>query len=118
MGEIESIEAWAGAKLPEAYKSVLGGCEAGVFHDPVLIYPAADVVERNRTFETTEYCPGHIAIGDDGGGRAVVIGLGDHQTCPVFVVDHGSMSPASFEMVAADLAAWVGAGCPLPAGEA
>jgi SMI1 / KNR4 family (SUKH-1) len=117
VSEITLIEDWAGAKLPDAYKRILEGYEGRISNGPVFIYSAEDVIERNETFETREYCPGYITIGDDSGGRAIVIDLSD-QRCRVFMVDHGSMNPEDFALVSTDLSAWVEAGCPLPTDEA
>jgi SMI1 / KNR4 family (SUKH-1) len=115
--EIKLIEDWAGAKLPDAYKRILEDYDKRIFYGPVFIYSAKEVIERNETFGAREYCPGYITIGDDSGGRAMVIGLDDRR-CRVFMVDHGSMSPKDFELVATDLSAWVEAGCLLPTDEA
>ncbi|AXQ27968.1 hypothetical protein D0B54_04435 [Solimonas sp. K1W22B-7] len=32
-----------------------------------------EVVERNETFQSKEYCSGYLAIGNDSGGSAIVI---------------------------------------------
>ena len=48
------------------------------------------MLERNRAFETL-YRPGYPAIGDDSGGRAVVMALRSPQA--LFLVDHGAMTP-------------------------
>jgi hypothetical protein len=79
----------------------------------VLLYPLDYVIERNETFETKIYCPGYIAIGDDSGGRAFVISLGDPE-CNLFVVDLGSMDPDDFDPMNTTLDPWVEAKCPVP----
>jgi hypothetical protein len=45
----------------------------GFHSETVLIYGTNHLPERNRTFEVDRYCLGFIAIGDDGGGRAILL---------------------------------------------
>lgn len=68
--------------------------------------------ERNATHETHIYAPGYIAIGDDSGGKAIVIRVPGGFA--VFVVDHGSMSPDDFVEVSRDFTEWLRSGLPLP----
>lgn len=105
------LQAWYGGALAAALgEAVLahGGGETGA----VRWYAAGEIVERNQTYETREYCPGYIAIGDDGGGRALVV-HGALTPATVFAVGHGSMSEADFVAVGANLRDWIDAGCPL-----
>jgi hypothetical protein len=98
---------WAEAKLPEVYVRLLRDVRSReVFGDLVSIYPLDAVIERNETYETKKHCPGYLTIGDDSGGRAILIPL-DDEACPVYVVDHGSMSVEDFSLVAAELTEWV-----------
>ncbi|WP_394537819.1 hypothetical protein PRJ39_17650 [Lysobacter enzymogenes] len=104
-----AVERWYGAPLAEplcAFVLAHGGREIGA----VRLYPADEIVERNETYETREYCPGYLTLGDDGGGRAVVV-HGALTPPTVFVVGHGSMSEADFVAVAAGLQAWADGGC-------
>lgn len=85
-----------------------GGDEIG----QVRLYAADEIVERNQTYETQLYCPGYVTIGDDGGGRAVVV-HGALEPPAVFVVGHGSMSADDFVEVGAGLHDWIADGCPV-----
>lgn len=110
---IERFETWLGGTLPPTYRSaldVLGGVFAG---DRVRFYSADELLERNVTYQTKDYCPGFFTIADDSGGRAVMIQKA-HEHCSVYVVDHGSMDPGDFRLVASDLAQWIAGGCRLP----
>ncbi|QQP99807.1 SMI1/KNR4 family protein [Lysobacter enzymogenes] len=102
-------ERWYGAALAAPLRAFVlahGGREIGA----VRLYPADEIVERNETYETREYCPGYLTVGDDGGGRAVVVHAA--LTPPtVFVVGHGSMSEADFVAVGSGLQAWIEGGC-------
>ncbi|WP_206413004.1 hypothetical protein [Lysobacter enzymogenes] len=53
-----------------------------------------------------------MTLGDDGGGRAVVV-HGRLRPPTVFVVGHGSMSEADFVAVGAGLQEWIDGGCPV-----
>jgi hypothetical protein len=101
--------------LPGEYVAFLAQAD-GVEADAFSLYPCQDVPERNRTYEVALYAPGYFAIGDDGGGRAIVLRAGD-EASPVFVVGHGSMSPDEMRKVAGSLSDWVRLGCPFDAGD-
>lgn len=47
--------------------------DGALLNDQVLIYSVSDVVERNQTYEIDKNFPRQIAIGDDSGGRLVLI---------------------------------------------
>ena len=113
---IADIEAWVGQALPPTYRAFLDSqaddVAAGEF---VLLYGRASLVERNETYEAKRYCPGYITIGDDGGGRQVLLSLDAER---VSLVDAGSMNPTFSEAVAENFGGWLAAGCPLPGEEA
>lgn len=108
---IDAIRRWSGEELQPQYIALLrrhGGESLG---EQVYIYSAQDVVERNETYETKQYCPGYLAIGDDGGGRAIVTNIGA-QCGPVFAVDHGSMCADEFVRIGDDIQSWLALGAP------
>jgi len=108
----DALEAWAGP-LPRYYRQFLFDHPAGFSGDSVLLYEIGSVIERNECYETKKYCPGHITIGDDSGGSAIVVSLQD-EAGSVFLVGHGYMSPDGFEPIASSFQDWLGQGCPLP----
>lgn len=108
---LAELERWYGAPLAaplRAFVLAWGGREVG----DVRFYSTDEIVERNLTYETREYCPGYLTLGDDGGGRAVVV-HGALVPPTVFVVGHGSMSEADFVAVGAQLGGWLDGGCPV-----
>lgn len=111
--EIAEIEKWLGLRLPAKYAQFLLEHSERNFGDRVLLYSAGDLVERNSTFETKVYCPGHLAIGDDSGGRAFIIPV-EKWTGSVFVVDHGDMTEDGFALVATNFHDWIKNDCVLP----
>jgi hypothetical protein len=108
---LEEIEAWLGRPLPEPYRSFLAGAAESFLaaHGRTLVYGRDAVVERNETYESRAYCPGHLMVGDDGGGAALVLSLADGR---IRSVGMGAMTPDGFEPVAPSFAAWAGAGFP------
>lgn len=110
---IDAVEQWLGASLPERYVDFLLTHQEQTIGDQVLLYPAAYLIERNETFETKTYCPGHLAIGDDSGGHAFVIPI-DKPLDTVYVVGHGYMSPKGFRTMPLGFEQWLSEDCPLP----
>ena len=78
----------------------------------MLLYSTDDLAERNETFEVREYAPGHLAIGDDSGGRSILIGLDGSRA--VYLVDQGSMDPDDFIEISPDFSEWLDQGAELP----
>lgn len=105
------FEVWIDAALPPDYAKFLAkdGNEQEV--GSVVLYGSADLVERNETYEVKKYCSGYVTIGDDGGGRAIMLSLTDGS---VSIVGHGVMSPDFMEPVGESFANWLAAGAPIP----
>jgi SMI1 / KNR4 family (SUKH-1) len=108
---IDRLRAELGLELPDEYVALLAQAD-GVYADSFTLYPSEDVPERMRTYEVAVCAPGFLAIGDDGGGQAIVLRAGRGPS-PVFVVGHGVMTPDHMVTVAACLSDWVRLGCPL-----
>ena len=109
---IRRVENDLGFELPAPYKRIFGIADGFALDDGLTVYCSEDVVERNKTFEVQKYSPGFVAIGDDGGGRLVMLSVSSPET-KVFVVDQGSLSPEYFEIVAESFDGWIAKGCPL-----
>lgn len=101
--------------LPAPLRTLLdaaGGVEAP---SGIALYRADELAERQETYEVARYLPGAIAIGDDGGGRLVLL---DRATGRVSLVDAGALGSDAGAHLADDLFAWFTAGAPLPADDA
>ncbi|QKY04290.1 SMI1/KNR4 family protein [Janthinobacterium lividum] len=109
---IDVLERWLGHALPAYYKGFLQHWQEGMRGEQVLLYGAESLMERNETYDTQQSCPGYLTIGDDSGGRAVMLAL-DGAERAVYLVGHGSMQRDDFERVADDFAAWLAADCPV-----
>lgn len=80
--------------------------------DFVVLYGQTDLTERNETFEVQSYLPGWVAIGDDGGGTAILLQLNGSPS--VFRCGHGAIGSADPERFAESFGAWFAADCPAP----
>lgn len=72
------------------------------------------MAEMNSIYEVDNYCPDYINIGDDSGGRALLLKQRKFNDNSVYIVDHGAMTPESMEVITDDMITWLAAGCPLP----
>lgn len=110
--DIDAVQRALGHALPASYAAFLQDWTEGLCGEQVLLYGADSLMERNATYETQLSCPGFIAIGDDSGGRAVMLAL-DGSDRAVYLVGHGSMQRDDFELAADDFASWLAADCPV-----
>jgi hypothetical protein len=70
------------------------------------VYSVTDLVERNDTFEVHDYCPGFLLIGDDSGGRGILL-RSDSATESVYSSDLGDLSVDGFQREAASMDEWI-----------
>ncbi|WP_133248878.1 SMI1/KNR4 family protein [Pseudomonas sp. CC120222-01a] len=66
-----------------------------LLNDQVLIYSTVDIEERNATFQVDEHFNGMVAVGDDSGGRLILIDRDG--ASGLVLVDSGSGSLAGCE---------------------
>jgi hypothetical protein len=48
-------------------------CDGAMIEDLVKIYSTDEIAERQQTYEIAEYFPGCLMIGDDSGGRLILV---------------------------------------------
>jgi len=65
-------------------------CNGALLNDQVLIYSTDEIEERNSTFQVNECFKGMVAVGDDSGGRLILIHKGE--AAGLLLVDSGSGS--------------------------
>ena len=100
--------------LPSSYKDFLEDIEVEFTHEDILFYGKGTIIERNETLEVTKYAPGYIAIGDDSGGRAIILSLINES---VSFVSQGSMNPEFREDISASFHTWKKEGFIIPEDE-
>jgi hypothetical protein len=103
---LEEIEDWVGLRLPEPYRTFLAGHEDDLQVGPlVVLYGRAYIVELNEASQSKTYCPQCITIGNDSGGREILLALNNGK---LGLVDAGSMNPADASPLADDFGTWLG----------
>ena len=113
---LEAIESCFGKQVPAAYAPYLSSSPEMLRDDGLLLYDTASIVERNDTLGVQEYVADFLAIGDDSGGRLVVVRFDDPSARP-FLIDGGAlipnMPPSLLKPLSASWAEWEGSGFPL-----
>jgi hypothetical protein len=113
--EIEKVEKRLNTILPTSYKELLLVSNGLANNEGIIFYGTDDILERNETWETQDYAPGFISIGDDSGGRVFLMSLGDEEE--ILIVDSGDMTPDHAELISTDLIQWINNGLRLEINE-
>lgn len=98
--DLLTAEAGLGHEIPADYRSLLRITDGLSCAGNLVLLGAADIVERNREYEVGVYLPGHVMIGDDSGGTAILMRQ-DRPT--VHEVDMGVMDLTCLEHSASSL---------------
>jgi hypothetical protein len=102
--DVASIQQELGVSFPCDYAGLLAFSNGAFLENGCSIYPAEDVVERNRTFEIADYLPGYVLIGDDSGGTGILLSLVDGRVC---LSGFGDLNPSDLTQLAPSLQAWI-----------
>ena len=81
--------------------------------DGLLLYGREDLAERNTTFEVANYVPGYLLVGDDSGGRGVLVSCAQ-PAHPVHICGLGALALEELTPLSDSLRLWAESGCPLP----
>ncbi|WP_088071918.1 SMI1/KNR4 family protein [Gottfriedia luciferensis] len=111
--EVCEVEQEMDCALPVVYTNLLQHVNGFLTDEGVLIYGTEELVERNLTFEVSEYATGYVAIGDDSGGTVFLM-LQGKESSQLITVDVGDMNPANGIVLSSDFYEWITEGCPLP----
>jgi hypothetical protein len=103
---IQAAEEALGRALPESVKAFYRVSNGAFDNNAMFVHPVEHIAERHHTYEADEYAPGWQVVGDDSGGRMIMVGPNDE----VLIVDAGSMTPAYGRVLAPNLMSWVEAG--------
>ncbi len=105
---LETIRIHASEQYQQLVQSLANDLAIG---DYVLFYGPDRIEERNRTYEVQTYMPGWVAIGDDGGGQAILMKLDG--TNSVYSCGQGALGSLQPVMISDSLVFWIENGCPL-----
>jgi hypothetical protein len=108
---LAEVEHWLGQPLPEPYRGFLETQADDLpVGELVVLYGRASFQELNEAHQVKTYCPRCVTIGNDSGGREILLDL---STARIGRVDAGSMGPEDAYPLADDFAVWLASGCDL-----
>jgi len=99
--EVKALEKHIGIRLPETYFQFLKSSNG--LYDPdsgCSLYATHELAERNQTYSVLRDAPGYVLIGDDGGGRGILIRVA---TGKIFMIGLAHMVPDDFTLVSNDI---------------
>ncbi|MCL1853669.1 MAG: SMI1/KNR4 family protein [Peptococcaceae bacterium] len=110
---IIALEASMNMAFPEDYKIFLRYSDGLYLENGVSLYSANEIIERNTTYEISDYCEGFLLIGDDSGGRGFLINV-QKSGSKVYNSGFGDLNPPDFRTVANSFQEWVENGFVIP----
>lgn len=94
LAKIAEQQAIAPYRLPEEYVSFLLASNGLNTGDRLVLLEIEEIYGRNSDYEVQAYLPGHVMIGDDSGGAAIVMKAGEPA---VYEVGMGVLDEALME---------------------
>lgn len=89
---LEEIRTQLGQEPPPIYAAYLQRSRELLRGDGLLLYDERSIVERNQTLGVQRFVTDFLAVGDDSGGRLIVVKFADPTAQP-FIVDGGALVP-------------------------
>lgn len=99
-------------RVSQEYLQFLDAHPDGCIGDLVVLYGRDEIDERNEAYQAQTYEPEAIAVGDDSGGRAILLRLDGSND--VYLCGHGALGSSEFELLSDSFERWFQDGCPLP----
>lgn len=103
--DISRAEKEIGYSFPLSLVELLS-CSNGLLVEDDLslrLYSTEEIAERNATYEVATYAPTMLCIGDDGGGRAILL---ERESGTVYLVDMGSLVKEDVIFLAESITEW------------
>jgi len=72
----------------------------------LCIYKIEDLAERNKTFEIFDYLPGYLLIGDDSGGKGILVSL-DPANQRIYESGLGDLNPNDLNLISDSFQSWI-----------
>lgn len=113
--QLRAVEARLGRPLPAVFRDILKVSDGIPTAGEVVLYETASLFERNEEWaRVSERAPGFVAIGDDGGGRVLLMRAEPRATavelCDIVALD----DPSARIHITDDLRSWLERGLELP----
>ncbi|GAA0137053.1 hypothetical protein YSY43_38940 [Paenibacillus sp. YSY-4.3] len=107
--EINKTEVEMGLKFPKGFRELLTLTNGLETEEGVSIFGTDIIVERNHTYEVSEYAQGYLAVGSNGGGKFYLMSANFDST-ELLQVDAGVMNPGFASLVSMDFVEWINNG--------
>lgn len=107
--EINQVETDMGLKFPRVFRELLKLTNGFETEEGILIFGTDIISERNQTYEVSEYAPGYIAIGSNGGGQFYLMPANE-DSIELIQVDTGVMNPQFASLVSDSFIHWINDG--------
>jgi hypothetical protein len=104
--EIKAAEARLHGAIPRVLYEIYLHTNGLSMPEGFVLYSTEDIVERNATYEVAQYAPSHIAIGDDSGGRMVLMRAAADEIAVVHS-DMGDLEPSRFASLSGNVINWI-----------
>ncbi|MBC9932355.1 SMI1/KNR4 family protein [Chitinophaga qingshengii] len=109
---LQDISTALGITLPGAYARFLETAqlrESRLVTDLVNLYGTNDLITRNQDYQVQKYLPGYLSIGDDSGGRGIL--LNTTATTPtLYITGYGALDPDCLDVLSDDFLRWAAQG--------
>ncbi|MGN7760624.1 SMI1/KNR4 family protein [Paenibacillus sp. 22594] len=107
--EINKVEVEMGLKFPKVFRELLKLTNGFETEEGVAIFGTDIIIERNQTYEVSEYAQGYLAVGSNGGGKFYLMSANEDST-ELLQVDAGVMNPEFASLVSEDFIKWINNG--------
>lgn len=107
--ELNKKEVEMGLKFPKVFRELLKLTNGFETEEGVVIFGTDIIIERNQTYEVSEYAQGYLAVGSNGGGKFYLMSAKVNST-ELLQVDAGVMNPEFASLVSADFVEWINNG--------
>lgn len=107
--DINKVEIEMGLKFPKVFRELLKLTNGFETEEGVAIFGTDTIIERNQTYEVSEYAQGYLAIGNNGGGKFYLM-LANEESTELVQVDAGVMDPEFAALVNEDFITWINNG--------
>src|SRR5688572_6123841 len=112
---IAAAQVALGCNFPSEYIELLrcsNGIAASGDTSSLILYSVDEIQERNETYRVQQQSPALLMIGDDGGGRGILLEHGTSSS-PIYLIGMGSLAIEDAKILAANLEDWLRENLPL-----
>ncbi|MBD8035076.1 SMI1/KNR4 family protein [Solibacillus merdavium] len=107
--EIKRVEIEMGLDFPKVYRDLLKLTNGFETEEGISIFGTDIIIERNQTYEVSDYAQGYLAIGSNGGGKFYLMSAAEGSS-QLLQVDAGVMNPEYATIVSEDFVTWINNG--------